>query len=137
MHRPPAESWLAGAPGEVDKILQTVVNNIMITNNLEIVPDVRCRVLLTSPLESFTIGHTIVISRGLLDVLPDEASLAMALAHEFSHIALGTASTPALLSTTGSSFLMRILSSVSTSAAIPQKKKPRTTKPGVAGELSL
>jgi hypothetical protein len=46
-------------------------------------------VLLTSPLESFTVGHTIVISRGLLDVLPDEASLAMTLAHELSHIALG------------------------------------------------
>ena len=45
--------------------------------------------LLTAPLESFTIGHTIVVSRGLLDVLPDEASLAMVLAHELSHIVLG------------------------------------------------
>lgn len=75
--------------GDVDKILQTVVNNLILTNNLEIIPDVRCRVLLTSPLESFTVGHTIVVSRGLLDVLPDEASLAMTLAHELSHIALG------------------------------------------------
>ena len=75
--------------GEVDKILQTVVNNLIITNNLQIIPDVRCRVLLTSPLESFTVGHTIVVSRGLLDVLPDEGSLAMMLAHELSHIALG------------------------------------------------
>jgi hypothetical protein len=75
--------------GDVDKILQTVINNLIVTNNLEIIPDVRCRVLLTSPLESFTVGHTIVISRGLLDVLPDEASLAMTLAHELSHIALG------------------------------------------------
>jgi hypothetical protein len=49
-------------------------------------PDVACRVLLTSTLESFTIGHTILISRGLLDVLPDEASLAMILAHELGHI---------------------------------------------------
>jgi hypothetical protein len=60
-------------PGSVDKILETVVNNLIITNKLQIEPDVRCRVLLTLPLESFTIGHTIVISRGLLDVLPDEA----------------------------------------------------------------
>jgi hypothetical protein len=52
-------------------------------------PYVRARVLLTSPLESFTIGHTIVVSRGLLDVLPDEASLAMVLSHELSHIVLG------------------------------------------------
>jgi len=80
---------LLAPPGSVDKILQTVVNNLIVTNNLEIIPDVRCRVLLTSPLESFTVGHTIVISRGLLDVLPDEASLAMTLAHELSHIALG------------------------------------------------
>jgi hypothetical protein len=48
-----------------------------------------CRILLTSPLESFTIGHTIVLSRGLIDVLPDEASLATMLAHELSHVALG------------------------------------------------
>jgi Peptidase family M48 len=80
---------LLAPSGDVDKILQTVVNNLIITNNLQIIPDVRCRVLLTSPLESFTIGHTIVVSRGLLDVLPDEGSLAMTLAHELSHIALG------------------------------------------------
>lgn len=75
--------------GPVDKILNTVVNNLMITNNLDIQPEVRCRVLLTSPLESLTIGHTIVISRGLLDVLPDEASLAMVLSHELAHVILG------------------------------------------------
>jgi hypothetical protein len=80
---------LLAPPGEADKVLQTVVNNLIVTNNLTRVPDVRCRVLLTQPLESFTIGSTIVISRGLLDVLPDEASLATVLAHELSHIALG------------------------------------------------
>jgi hypothetical protein len=80
---------LLAPPGEVDKILLTVVNNLLLTNNIDLQSDVRCRVLLTSPLESFTIGHTIVVSRGLLDVLPDEASLAMVLAHEVSHIILG------------------------------------------------
>ncbi len=80
---------LIAPEGEVDKVLQTVVNNLVVTNNLEIVPEVRTRVLLTSPLESFTIGHTIVVSRGLLDVLPDEASLAMVMAHELGHIVLG------------------------------------------------
>ena len=75
--------------GNVSKVLQTVVNNIEITNKLNITPEVRCRVLLTTPLETFTVGHTIVISRGLLDVLPDEASLAMVLSHELAHIALG------------------------------------------------
>src|SRR5580698_4622509 len=80
---------LLAAPGDVDKLLCTVVNNLLITNNIDLQGDFRCRVLLTSPLESFTIGHTIVVSRGLLDVLPDEASLAMVLAHELSHIVLG------------------------------------------------
>ena len=80
---------LLAPPGEVDKILATVVNNLLVTNNVDVQGDVRCRILLTAPLESFTIYHTIVISRGLLDVLPDEASLAMVLAHELSHIVLG------------------------------------------------
>ena len=75
--------------GEVDKTLETVVNNLEVTNNLDIQPEVRCRVLMTSTLESFTMGHTIVLSRGLVDVLPDEASLATILAHELGHVVLG------------------------------------------------
>ena len=80
---------LLAPPGEVDKVLSTVVNNLLVTNNIDLQSDFHCRVLLTAPLESFTIGHTIVMSRGLLDVLPDEAALAMVLAHEVSHIILG------------------------------------------------
>ena len=75
--------------GDVDRILETVVNNLEVTNGLDIQPEVRCRVLMTSTLESFTIGHTIVVSRGLIDVLPDEASLAAVLAHELAHVTLG------------------------------------------------
>jgi hypothetical protein len=63
-----------------------VVNNLEVSNNLDIEPDIECRVLLTSTLESFPIGHTILVSRGLLDVLPDESSLAIVLAHEMGHI---------------------------------------------------
>jgi hypothetical protein len=73
--------------GDVDKVLETVVNNILLTNDIEI-PAVRCRVLLTTPLESFVVGRTIIVSRGLLDVLPDEATLAAVLAHELAHIVL-------------------------------------------------
>ncbi len=80
---------LIAPKGEVDKILETVVNNLEVTNNLDIDPDVRCRVMMTSTLESFTIGHTIVLSRGLIDVLPDEASLATMIAHELGHVVLG------------------------------------------------
>lgn len=77
---------LLAPKGGVDKILSTVVNNLEVSNSLDIEPDVDCRVLLTSTLESFPIGHTVLVSRGLLDVLPDESSLAMVLAHEIGHI---------------------------------------------------
>jgi len=83
------KAGLLAPEGEVDKVLQTVVTNLEVTNNLSIDPETRARVLLTSPLESFSVGHTIVVSRGLIDVLPDEASLAMVLAHELAHISLG------------------------------------------------
>jgi hypothetical protein len=80
---------LMAPKGDVDKVLETVINNLEVTNNIELDPEVRCRVLMTSTLESFTVGHTIVLSRGLIDVLPDEASLATMLAHELSHVVLG------------------------------------------------
>jgi peptidase M48-like protein len=80
---------LVAPEGDVDKILMTVVNNLLITNNLELARPVRTRVLLTSPLETFSVGNTIVVSRGLIDTLPDEASLAMVLSHELAHIVLG------------------------------------------------
>ncbi|HEV2521244.1 MAG TPA: M48 family metalloprotease [Candidatus Acidoferrales bacterium] len=79
---------LLAPQGEVDKVLETVVNNLEVTNNLDVQPEIRCRVLMTSTLESFAIGHTIVFSRGLIDVLPDEASLATMVAHELAHVVL-------------------------------------------------
>jgi hypothetical protein len=81
------KSGLIAPPGPVDDLLNTIVNNLIVSANLNI--EVHCRVLLTTPLETFSIGHTIVISRGLIDVLPDEASLALVLADELSDIALG------------------------------------------------
>jgi hypothetical protein len=85
---------LLAREGEVDKVLETVVNNIAITNKIDLQPEFRCRVLLTAPMESFSVGHTIVMSRGLLDVLPDEATLAAVLAHEMSHILLAHGQNP-------------------------------------------
>ena len=80
---------LLAPEGDVDHILQTVINNLEVTNNIDLPRPVRARVLLTSPLETFSVGNTIVISRGLVDVLPDEASLAAVLSHELAHIVLG------------------------------------------------
>jgi hypothetical protein len=79
--------------GPADKTLETVVNNLEVTNNLDIQPEVQCRVLLTGTLEMFTVGHTIVLSRALIDVLPDEASLATMLAQELADILLAKPST--------------------------------------------
>src|SRR5258705_8222599 len=80
---------LLAPEGDLDKILPTVVTNIEVTNNIDLPRPVRTRVLLTSPLETFSVGNTIVISRGMIDVLPDEASLAAVLSHELAHIVLG------------------------------------------------
>ena len=72
---------LAAPRGEVDKVLDTIVKNLEITNNLEEQVDVHCRVLLTGNLEMFSVGNTVVLSRGLIDVVPDEATMAAMLAH--------------------------------------------------------
>ena len=44
-----SKAGLLSPPGDVDKVLDTVVRNLQITNNLNIEPPVKTRVLLTSP----------------------------------------------------------------------------------------
>ncbi|MGA6986093.1 MAG: M48 family metalloprotease [Terriglobales bacterium] len=83
------DAGLLAPEGQVDKVLETVVNNLLTSNNIELPLPVRTRVMLTLPLETFSAGNTIVVSRGLVDVLPDEASLAMVLSRELAHIVLG------------------------------------------------
>jgi hypothetical protein len=75
---------LLAPPGPVDTVLNVIVNNLEITNNLDGQIDLHCRVLLTSNLEMFSVGNTIVLSRGLIDVVPDEATMAAMLAHEMA-----------------------------------------------------
>ena len=60
---------------------------------------VNCRVLLTSPFESFAAGQTLVVSRGLLDLMPDEAALAAVISHDIAHILLGYSDPPAVNAT--------------------------------------
>jgi capsular polysaccharide biosynthesis protein len=81
------QGGLLAPPGPVDEVLNGVVENLIFGAKLRV--HAQCRILLTTPFESFSIGNTIVISRGLLDVLPDETSLAMVLADELAHIELG------------------------------------------------
>jgi len=79
---------LLSPAGEIDKIMNTVVNGLVASNHLDFQPEIHCRLMMTSTIESFTLGHTIVLSRGLIDVIPDEATLAAMLAKELSFVIL-------------------------------------------------
>jgi hypothetical protein len=72
---------LLAPAGEVDKVLNTIVNNIEVTNNFDEQINLRCRVLLTTNLEMVSVGSTIMLSRGLIDVIPNEETLAALIAH--------------------------------------------------------
>lgn len=72
---------LLAPKGEFEKVLDTIVKNLEITNSLPNQVDLHCRVLLSTNLEMFSVGDTIVLSRGLIDVVPDEPTMAALLAH--------------------------------------------------------
>lgn len=82
------QAGLLAAPSDFDKILETVANNIIVTNNLPL-ETIHCRVLLTTPLESVAIGNTIILSKGLVDTLPYEEDLAAVISFQLAHIVLG------------------------------------------------
>ena len=83
------QAGLLAPPSDFDKVLETVTNNIIIGNKLNLPDDIHCRVLLTTPLESLAVGNTILISKGLADVLPTEESLAAILSFQLAHIVEG------------------------------------------------
>ncbi len=83
------QAGLLAPPSDFDKILEQVTNNIVIGNNIQLTDAIRCRVLLTAPLESLAVGNTIILSKGLIDVLPSEADLAAVLSFQLAHIVLG------------------------------------------------
>jgi len=75
---------LVAPRGDVEKVLDTIVNNIMTTNNFDSGIEMHCRVLMTSDFEMFSMQNTIVLSRGLIDVVPNEETLAALLAFEMA-----------------------------------------------------
>lgn len=75
--------------GYEEKILGQIVINLMVPNNLNFPEPVHCRVMLTDTIEATTVGNTIIVSKGLLDTLPNEPAIASVLAMELAHIALG------------------------------------------------
>jgi hypothetical protein len=90
------QAGLLDAPSEFDKTLEALANNIVAYNNITLSRPIRCRTLLTEPLESLSIGNTIVISKSLLDttavVTQDGAqqmgNLNAILAFQIAHIIL-------------------------------------------------
>lgn len=75
--------------GYETQVLDQIVTNLSVPNNLAFSYPVHCRVLLTDTIEATTVGNTILISKGLIDTLPDEPSIASVVALELAHIALG------------------------------------------------
>jgi len=83
------QAGLLAPPSPFDKILEQVTNNIVIGNNIQLTAPIHCRVMLTEPLESLAVGNTIILSKGLVDVLPSESDLAAVLSFQLAHIVLG------------------------------------------------
>lgn len=91
------QAGLIDAPSEFDKTLEALAGNILAYNNITLSRPIRCRTLLTEPLESIAIGNTIIISKSLLDttaiVSQDGAqqmgNLNAILAFQIAHIILG------------------------------------------------
>lgn len=79
---------LLASPGPVEARLDQLVHDIESGAGIS-QPDIHCRILLTTPVELFSIGNTIFLSRGLLNVVPDEAVMAVYLAREIAGIRLG------------------------------------------------
>jgi hypothetical protein len=75
--------------GYEDKILGQIVVNLVVPNNLAFTDQIHCRVMLTDTVEATTVGNTILVSKGLLDSLPNEPAIASVLSMELAHIALG------------------------------------------------
>ncbi len=83
------QAGLMAGPSDFDKVLETVTNNLVVTNNIMLSEPIQCRVMLTTPLESMSIGNTIVLSKGLVDTLPTEEDLAAVIAFQLAHMVLG------------------------------------------------
>lgn len=78
-----------GPPNEVEKMLEQVVTNLVISNRFILAEPLRCKVLLTAPLKVFSVGKTIMVSRELINTVPSESALALLLAHQLAHNVLG------------------------------------------------
>jgi hypothetical protein len=77
------------AGGYETTVLDQIVVNLAVPNNLAFTDPVHCRVLLATTIETTTVGNTILISKGLIDTLPNEEAIASVVAMELAHIVMG------------------------------------------------
>src|SRR5207244_511151 len=70
---------LLAPEGEVDKILQTVVTNLQVTNNIDLPRPVRTRVMLTSTLDTFSVSQNLQNAGLFLKQLADRGPALSAL----------------------------------------------------------
>ena len=77
------------ASGFETTVLDQIVVNLAVPNNLAFTETVHCRVLLSTTVETTTVGNTILISKGLIDALPNEEAIASVVAMELAHIVMG------------------------------------------------
>jgi hypothetical protein len=75
--------------GYENKVLDQIVINLVVPNNLAFTDQLHTRILLATTVETTTVGNTILISKGLVDSLPDEPAIASVVAMELAHIAMG------------------------------------------------
>jgi len=75
--------------GYENTVLDQIVINLQVPNNIAFTDQVHTRILLTTTIEATTVGNTILISKGLIDTLPNEEAIASVVAMEVAHIAMG------------------------------------------------
>ncbi len=75
--------------GYENTVLDQIVINLQVPNNLAFTDQVHTRILLTTTVEATSVGNTILISKGLIDTLPNEESIASVVAMELAHIVMG------------------------------------------------
>ena len=75
--------------GYEQTVLEQIVTNLAVPNNLAFTSPIHCRVLLTDTVETTTVGNTILISKGLIDTMPNEPTIASVISMELAHIVMG------------------------------------------------
>ncbi len=93
------QAGLIDAPSDFDQTLELLANNILAYNKIAIDRPLKVRTLLTEPLETLSVGNTILISKSLLDTTAvpsadgkqaeQQGDLNAVLAFQVAHILLG------------------------------------------------